>query len=139
MKTVEMPMRRASGTRVQLAELLAVVPENDWVWSILEFNGVGEMPSDIPFMEFRKMLRELPVGLTLKWDELLKFARSLEYTIDCLIVGAVSIAKLNADELWADNFQGCEVALEAIDGGIWLLGAEQPALFNELKAAASGT
>lgn len=132
---LEVPMYRADGTRIQLADLLAKVPENGWVWSIIEFDGVGEIPSGESIVDFQKKLLEQPRGLLLKWSELLRFSGSIEYTIDCLIVAVSSSEKLDIVKLLADNFLGCEVVLRAIDSTEWVLFSSDQVLLAKLEKA----
>lgn len=132
---LEVPMYRVNGTRAQLADLLAKVPVNSWVWSVIEFDGAGQMPSIIRLLSFRK-IREQPHGLVLTWSEILKFSETIEYTIDCLIIAVSSIDKLEVDKLLADDFQECEVALRAIDSTEWILFSSSQTLLNKLEEAA---
>jgi hypothetical protein len=133
---LEVPMYRVNGTRAQLADLLAKVPVNSWVWSVIEFDGAGQMPSNYSTLEFQKKIREQPHGLVLTWSEILTFSETIEYTIDCLIVAVSSIDKLEVDKLLADDFQECEVALRAIDSTEWILFSSSQTLLNKLEEAA---
>jgi hypothetical protein len=136
MSILEVPMYRENGTRVQLAGLLAKVPANSWTWSILEFDGVGQMPANDSVLEFQKRVRQQPLGLVLTWSEILRFAGAVEYTIDCLIVAVSRIDRLEANKLLADDFQGCEIAIRAIDSTEWILFASNPTILEGLEAAA---
>lgn len=118
---LEVPMYRENGTRVQLVDLLAKVPANEWVWSIIEFDGVGQMPANESVLEFQKRVRQQSLGLVLTWSEILKFAEAVEYTIDCLIVAVSRIERLEVNKLLADDFQECEIAIRAIDSTEWIL------------------
>jgi hypothetical protein len=91
--------------RVQLVDLLAKVPANAWDWSILEFDGVGQMPVDDPVLEFQKRVRQQPLSLVLTWNEILRFAEAVEYTIDCLVIAALDTDLLEVNKLLADDFQ----------------------------------
>jgi hypothetical protein len=133
---LEVPMYRANGTRVQLVDLLAMVPANDWTWSILEFDGVGQMPANESVLEFQKKVREQPCGLILTWSEISRFAETVEYTIDCLIVAVSRIERLDVNKLLADDFQECEVAIRAIDSTEWILSASNRALLDGMERVA---
>jgi hypothetical protein len=138
MSTVEVPMYRENGTRVQIKDLFAKVPVNDWVWSILEFDGVGQMPSNESISEFQKKLREQFYGMIMTWSEIVRFADAVEYTIDCLIVAVSHIEQLNVDELMADNFLQCEIAIRAVDSTEWILAASNRSLLDDLESTARG-
>ena len=132
MKSAEIPMHRPDGTTVQLVELLNAIPANNWFWSILEFNGVGEMPNNMSVAEFEAWVQILPQGNIVSWAEINCFARSIEYTIDCLIVARKEKNGFDAKKLFLDDFQGCEVGLRAIDSGIWLLAATDNEIFDSI-------
>jgi hypothetical protein len=133
---LEVPMYRESGTRVQLVNLLAKMPGNDWTWSIIEFDGVGRMPSNVSVLEFQKRVREQPQGFIMTWSEMSKFAEAVEYTIDCLIVAVSHIKRLDVKKLLADDFHECEIALRAIDSTEWILFASDRTLMKVLEGAA---
>lgn len=136
MSILEVPMYRQNGSRVQLVDLLAKVPANTWAWSILEFDGVGRMPADDSVLEFQKRVRQQPLGLVLTWSEISGFAEAVEYTIDCLIVAASGIDRLEVNKLLADDFQGCEIAIRAIDSTEWILFASNSTILEGLEGAA---
>lgn len=136
MTALAVPMYRENGTRVQLADLLKKIPANDWVWIIVEFDGVGRMPSPLTFGEFQQRLHEQPRGFLQTWSEVCRFAKDLEYTIDCLVVAVSNIDRLKIGTLQNDDFQQCEVALRAIDSTEWELFSSNASLLDELKQAA---
>lgn len=136
MSMLEVPMYRENGTRVQLVDLLAKVPTNDWAWSILEFDGVGQMPANDSVLEFQKRVRQQPLGLVLTWSEISRFAEAVEYTIDCLIVAVSRIERLEVNKLLADDFQECEIAIRAIDSTEWILFASNRTILDGLEGAA---
>ncbi|WP_323141131.1 hypothetical protein [Massilia phyllosphaerae] len=136
MSNLEVPMYRKNGTRVQLVDLLAKVPANAWDWSILEFDGVGHMPANDSVLEFQTRVRQQPLGLVLTWSEISRFAEAVEYTIDCLVIAASDIDRLEVDKLLADDFQECEIAIRAIDSTEWILFASNPTILEGLEGAA---
>lgn len=133
MSMLEVPMYRENGTRVQLVDLLAKMPANDWTWSILEFDGVGQMPANDSVLEFQKRVRQQPGGLVLTWSEISRFAEAVEYTIDCLIVAVSSIERLEVNKLLADDFQECAIAIRAIDSTEWILFASNRTILDGLS------
>ncbi|MFZ6781196.1 hypothetical protein ACO0LD_30545 [Undibacterium sp. Ji83W] len=132
---LEVPMYRQNGTRVQLVDLLAKVPANDWAWSILEFDGVGQMPANDSVLEFQKRVRQQSLGLVLTWSEISRFAETVEYTIDCLIVAVSRIDRLEINKLLADDFQECEIGIRAIDSTEWILFASNRTILDGLEGA----
>lgn len=136
MNVLEVPMYRANGTCVQLEDLLAKVPANKWIWSILEFDGVGQMPADESVLAFENRVREQPLGVVMTWSEISSFAQALEYTIDCLVVSVVDIERLEVNKLLVDDFEQCEVAIRAFDSTLWILAAADQELLDEMEKAA---
>lgn len=132
MKIIEIPMYRKSGTRVQLKELLSVMPDKNMIWSILEFDGVGKMPDGISVADFDKRLRTMPIGLVLTLQEILKFSEAIEQCNECLIAAVWEEADLDSDRLFADDFSQCEIALRAFDSTSWTVASRDDALFEQL-------
>lgn len=131
----EVSMYRADRTRIQLADLLAQIPDNDWTWQVIEFDGVGQMPNNESLLEFQQRVRGQPLGLVISWSELTRFAQGIEYTIDCLIVAVSRGKQLNLDKVMADEFDGCEVAVRAIDSAEWIIFSSNNEIFRKLESA----
>ncbi|MEU8544833.1 hypothetical protein AB0C52_33355 [Streptomyces sp. NPDC048717] len=112
-------MRRGPGRTVVLAELLALVPDNDWAWSLLEYDGVGSFPDGLTYQEFQDLLLAVPEGLPMTWERVRAFAAGLDQCWDLILVAAGDRARLAPDRLAALDFGGCLVVFEAIDSGSW--------------------
>jgi hypothetical protein len=121
MKTEIKKMFREDGTLVQLIDFLKQLPENDWVWSFLEFDGIGIAPNNLSMNEFEELIRADATGFKMNWHELLQFAESIQQTINCLLVAVKEINDLQAAELDADNFSSCEIVIQAFDSTEWEL------------------
>lgn len=135
----EVLMYRDDDTPVHLHDLLGVVPANEWMWSVFEFDGVGRMPGNYSVVEFREKVHEHPLGLIMTWPEILEFAAAVEYTIDCLIVAISNLDRLDANKLLADDFQECEIVLRAIDSTEWILFASKKMTLDALGSVARGS
>ena len=119
MKALRFPAFRDNGIAVQLVEVLAVIPENDLVWAILEFNGTGKALDNLSMDDFEKLILSQPSGLVMSWDELKRLSNGFDQTIDCTIIGArTSQDILNARKA-GDNFSLCEVILNVFDSTEW--------------------
>jgi hypothetical protein len=116
---VEFPMYPSPGRMVGLAELLALVPDNDWVWSVLDFDGIGAVPDGLGFEEFGRLVLTSPVGYPLSWEHVRAFAAGLDQCWDLLLVAVEDRAHLSPERLAASDFGGCLVVFEAIDSGTW--------------------
>ncbi|MFF8510603.1 hypothetical protein ACF064_21195 [Streptomyces sp. NPDC015492] len=122
---------------VRLADLLPLIPENDWVWSILEVDGVGVMPNGMGVQAFEGQVRASPTGYVLGWSELKAFAADLEQNHWLTVVAVGSQDDLVGDELDAEDFSRCLVVLEAFDSGSWTVAARpgEPARHDIVAAA----
>ncbi|GLX37699.1 hypothetical protein ACFXB4_18690 [Streptomyces lavendulae] len=109
---------------VRLADLLPLIPDNDWTWSILEVDGVGVMPNGMSVDAFEDLVRASPTGFILGWSELKAFAADLEQNHWLTVVAARSADDLVAAELRVDDFSRCLVMLEAFDSGSWTVAAQ---------------
>jgi len=134
MKALTFPAFRNNGTAVQLAEVLAVIPENDLVWSILEFNGMGGTPDNLSMDEFEELVRRKPGGLMMSWGELKKLSDGFCQTIDCIVVGAKTERDILNAHKAGDDFSSCEVVLSAFDSTEWSVWAHDSELMKRLAA-----
>ncbi|MFE7412465.1 hypothetical protein [Streptomyces laurentii] len=116
---VEFPMHPSPGRMVGLAELLALVPDNEWAWSVLDFDGIGAVPDGLGFEEFGLVVLTSPVGFPMSWEHVRAFAVGLDQCWDLLLVAVEDRAHLSPERLAASDFGGCLVVFEAIDSGAW--------------------
>ncbi|AUZ46833.1 hypothetical protein [Pseudomonas orientalis] len=129
----EVPMYRKNGSRIELQNLLEKVPANDWVWLIIEFDGVANLPNDESIDGFQNRIRCLPKGLVKTWEDILSFSRCVDYTIDCLIVAVSCMEQVGVEKLLGDDFQNCLVFIRAIDSTDWMLHASNSEILDGLK------
>ena len=95
------------------------------------------MPEQIPLAEFQAKIRASSNGLAMSFQEAKKFAESIEYAIDCLMVAVKTKNIVDIYRLLADDFSFCEVVLRAIDSTDWMLGASDEAALQSLVLIAS--
>jgi hypothetical protein len=136
-------MHDGQGGIVGLADVLAVIPENDWVWSILDFDGVGRVPGGLDYHEFRDRVLATHEGYVMSWSELQDFAAGIRQFFDLLAVAVKERDGLSADRFAVDDFGGCLMTLAAIDSGSWevVVGDDIDAgsrLAEELRACFGG-
>lgn len=132
MKFSTFPSFRGDGSLVQLADFMSAVPENKWVWAVLDFYGIGNAPNDLSMEDFETLVRSKPNGFIMTLAELKDFSRSLDQTYDCLIVAARSLQDISGDRSAKENFSNCEVIIEAFDRSEWSVWARDPVLMTEL-------
>lgn len=126
------PAFRSDGVAVQLAEVLAVVPDNDLVWSILEFNGMGEVHGYLTMDEFESKVNIGGGGLLVEWHELKAISKTLEQVVDCVIVGARTEQCILDARVAEGDFSLCEIVLSAFDSTEWSVWARDPILMSKL-------
>ncbi|NJO16603.1 MAG: hypothetical protein HC877_12930 [Thioploca sp.] len=126
MKFATFPSFRQNGSIIQLADFLSKIPENGWIWTVLDFYGIGNAPNDLSMEEFEVLVRSKSKGFIMKWSELRTFSNSLIQTFDCLIVAAKSVQDISTNKLAKENFSNCEIVIEAFDRTEWLVWARDP-------------
>ncbi|WP_345963442.1 hypothetical protein ABDE16_24415 [Streptomyces sp. BRB040] len=116
---VKFRMHDGHGGIVGLADVLAVIPENDWVWSILDFDGVGRFPDGLDYHDFRDKVLATREGYVMSWPQLQGFAAGIRQFFDLLAVAVKERDDLAPDRFAVDDFGGCLITLAAIDSGSW--------------------
>lgn len=133
MDTVKFPVSRSDGVLVQLTDVLAMVPDNDWTWSIIEFDGIGRPPDGLSMDAFEKTIRESPAGFTMSWSGVETFSQGLIQTIDSIIVAVENeekIQKIKGGTL----FSLCEIVIDVFDSTEWSLWARDKELMERFGA-----
>ncbi|WMD08902.1 hypothetical protein [Streptomyces sp. FXY-T5] len=118
-KRLEFRMQDAQGGVIGLDGLLSLVGDNNWVWSVLDFDGVGNGPSGLTCAEFRDTVGSLPQGYVMSWPQLREFAAGVQQCFDLLLVAASDRRLLKPDRLAVDDFSDCLIALTADDSTWW--------------------
>ena len=130
-----MPAFREDGSSIELKDLLSRIPENRWVWAILDFYGIGEAPNDLSMEDFETAVQTEPDGFIMTWQELKEFSSRLNQTYDCLIVASSSLGDLPSDRSAKENFCGCDVVIEAFDRTEWSISIRDPVLLKKFSDA----
>lgn len=128
------PSFRDNGTLVQLNDFLRMIPENDYIWKIIFFEGIGTAPENLRMEEFEALVEAKPDGYSMTWSEIQIFACSLEQTIDCLIVAGKTDPKIIGDKLMKESFIDSEIIIEAFDSTEWAVWAKDQNLMRKLKS-----
>lgn len=133
---VEFRMHDAEGKIVGLENLLAQIPDNNWVWSVLEFDGIGQGVAGLGYAEFRQKVGSSPQGYIMSWAQVRDFAASVRQCFDLLLVAAKDRRLLDPERLDAGDFAGCPLVLTASDSTWWTV--EIDADIEEVSALATG-
>ncbi|MET7464524.1 hypothetical protein [Nonomuraea sp. NPDC005501] len=116
MTAVVIPMHRLSGGTVELHQVLGVLPENTWTWSVFDLWAVGVAPRGMAMPSFEDLIRTSNTGCPMTWHELTDIASRLDQVHDCLIVAADTPHALS----WPlPERSELLVVIEAVDSGRW--------------------
>lgn len=136
MKNLIFPSSRSNGSLIQLTDFLQTIPENNFIWAILDFYGIGNAPNGLLMEDFETLVRSKSQGFIMNWAELQEFAGSLEQTYDCLIVAAKSLDFISSEKSEKENFKNCEIVIEAFDSTEWLIWARNAELMEKFSTVA---
>lgn len=117
MKTLEFSAFRQDGSKIMLSEILAQVPQNNWIWSIWEFDGIGEPPFGLSVMEFSRVA--LSEGVLMTWQEVKSFANSLLDIHFCLLIATIQEKQITIKDVQEESFENYEMVVYAFDSTKW--------------------
>lgn len=123
MRFVRLPMHSA-GRMLQLADVLAAIPDNDWTRYVIDFWGTGLTPFGMPMTGFEDRARTEPGGFPLSWSGLRELAGSLSQTVECLIIAPKDGESVDVVGLLGDQFDACRVVIRALDSTEWAVGVD---------------
>ena len=107
------------GKEIEMNDFLSVIPDNDWLWCILEFDGTEKPSYNIGFLSLDLSSHSSKNGVIVSWSDIKIISEAIDQMFNCLIVAAKSTAGLAGDKAEMESYTLCEIAIEAIDGGEW--------------------
>ncbi|WP_200308097.1 hypothetical protein [Streptomyces adelaidensis] len=116
---VEFRMHDTEGGRVGLDSLLSLVPDNNWVWSVLDFDGIVQGVAGLEYAEFRQKIASSSQGYVMSWAQVREFATGVRQCFDLLLVAAGEHRLLDPERFAAGDFAGCPLVLTASDSTWW--------------------
>lgn len=137
MKFRVLPSFRIDGSIVQLADFLSAIPENGWIWSVVDFEGVGVAPDDLEMVDFENQAKSKPEGFVMTWHELKGFSDSLIQTYHCMVVAADAVADISGDRSEKASFSRCHLIIEAFDSSEWSIWSRDSSLMRNMIALAN--
>ncbi|WP_281630328.1 hypothetical protein [Vibrio sp. St2] len=132
MSKVTFPVFRNDGRAIRLSEILSNIPYNDFVWSIIEFSGIGVAPDDLSMDDFEELIHGKSCGLIISWDNLKSLSEDFYQTFDCLIVGAKDIKNIQDFIEDESRINSCEVLLSVFDSTEWEVWARDSKLIERM-------
>ena len=118
-------------------KIFEVIPDNDWIWSVLEFDGVGVPPDDLSMDEFEEFLRREERGRIFTWTELVEFIRGINQAFSCFIVAVDSVDKITKPSEVDECPVGCIMAVEAFDSSEWIIWSDDETLSRDVASSVS--
>ncbi|XKK38836.1 hypothetical protein HFP72_31035 [Nocardiopsis sp. ARC36] len=116
MRSVVFSMRRVGVFSVGLSDILRRVPENNWKWVLLEFDGAGDMPRGMTFWQLEEELMDREGGVSLVWEEVKNFSEGLHQEIEMRMVAVDWDVRVQFETFLDLDFY---VAVEARDSSEW--------------------
>ncbi|MEV0452219.1 hypothetical protein [Streptomyces sp. NPDC050600] len=116
---MEFRMHETTGGMVELETLLALVPDNGWEWSVLEFDGIMQGVAALDYAELRQKVASSSRGYVMSWSQVREFASGVRQCFDLLLVAAEEHRLLDPERFAAGDFAGCPVVLTASDSTWW--------------------
>ncbi|MFE6870740.1 hypothetical protein ACFVFS_29815 [Kitasatospora sp. NPDC057692] len=138
-EVLEFRMLDAKGQEVRLESLLSLVPENDWVWSILEFDGILLEGTELGYAEIQEKVNSSPHGYAMPWTQIGEFAAGIRQCFELLLVASKSGLAINPEQLTKMDFSAFPLVLTASDSTWWTVQLatdvqEASDLANQLRA-----
>jgi|GEM_PF-2558536 len=127
---VEFPAHRKQGDSVTLWDVVSLVPDNELSWSILEYDGTGEIPIDLDYDALEEEIRSQPNGIVVSWQLAKRFAKSVRSLYDIDLIGTRSFEGVPEARVSGDLKSVCQVAIRCFDASYWTLYASDPELMN---------
>lgn len=75
-----------NGVKMTLSDLLNKIPDNNWKWSLFDFEGVGVAPHGMGMPEFEELVASERYGFYFNWDELKLFGKTISDVKSCVLV-----------------------------------------------------
>lgn len=118
-------MHREDGSYVRLIDVLKKVPSNDWLWSVLEYDGIGLVPYLGGVESFERDVASRETGYHFSWNGLCEFSEGLAQTIECSVVAVADEGLLKGIRQDWDYSARCKLAIEAFDSTEWTIWADK--------------
>ncbi|MCG8708587.1 hypothetical protein JHU04_001800 [Brenneria sp. 4F2] len=115
MKTESGKMFLRENRKLQLSDLIKIIPENDWNWYLYEVDAVGCALYGLSMPDFEALVLSKEYGLEMTWSEAKLFADSLE---DIKTFFMVASAELLAYED-IDDLTNCLAIINIVDSSDW--------------------
>lgn len=107
---------------ISLEIILKSIPDNNFMWNLLYFNGTGEVRNFSSILEFEEKVNSSLTGYIIKWNELKNISESVSQVYDCLIVAGNGIENIIGNKDSIDNFPSSSIIVDIFDSTNVLIG-----------------
>jgi len=109
---------------VSLYDILQSIPDNNWVWKILVFEGVGYAPNNMTIPEFEELINSSDEGYNMTWKELNTFAKAMGDIYDFVLIATETSSDIvykNIEDKNISKYSDCKILIEIFDSTTWEL------------------
>ena len=118
MNRIDFRMHQPKGL-VTLGDIVRRLPENDWIWYVLDYQGIGVAPNGMSMPDFEELART--EGYSFDWSSFRRFADQAEQSWWSLIVALDQGDTRSAKEIVASDCNGAHLVIEAFDSSTWTI------------------
>ena len=119
-ENISFPMWTGSDL-IGVCRVLSVIPAHRWEWRLLYFDGIAIPPGGMMMDRFTELIAQRG-GYLFSWEELCSFTDEVHQVFDAVLVAIDPNFPVAWDTLARDEFDDCQVVIEASDSTEWSLG-----------------
>ena len=118
MNRIEFSMHQPSRL-ITLGDIVRSLPENAWIWYVLDYQGIGVAPNGMTMPDFEELARS--EGFPFDWSSFRRFAEQAEQSWWCLIAAVDRDDRRSAKNIVASDCDGARMVIEAFDSSTWTI------------------
>jgi hypothetical protein len=134
MKSKGIEISDAKGTVcIDFSEIISELSGGDtYYWSILFLWSIAKETSQVVFPCFQSGIFRFSRGLFVIWEDINMLARDSEQIIDLILIGSKDQNLLQRYEDDQEMFETCDIVLELVDGGFWIIFSKDEQFISRL-------
>lgn len=117
-------MHLPGGSMLSMADVLSVFPNNDLLWVVLDFFGMGCAPKGMSMPDFEHKVRSVPEGFRMTWTELKEFGDCVTQAFDC----EIAAFRLTDFDAGRPGVELADAKICALDSTEWGVGVDETLL-----------
>ncbi|MBI0552832.1 hypothetical protein [Pectobacterium parmentieri] len=103
--------------KLQLNDLVKIIPDNNWIWYLYEIDGIGCALYDLSMPDFENLVLSEEYGLKMTWNEVKLLANSLDDIKTFFIVASSNL--LSYEDVDIDELTNCFAVINVFDSSHW--------------------